>query len=423
MRIAVCSLSQFTYVAEFINVTQRLNKEHEVCYFMAFYCQNSIKLLQKSYIFYQVILDKRIDITSVLTDPATAASSYEIFKNFFFKHAEILLPYLIKTLKIWKPDLILSHYRDYAGMTAAEILDIPMVSFGSAGSPFRVKGIDPPYGAGVSRDTPNRVMQLLWELNHKFNQRIDLLYNNTIRRPYGLDDIHGASTLHSNQLVLLSMISCLSNKSSLDPPHVKFVGPLFLSRPETEEGDEAETIAYIASMPKPRVLVSLGTIYVEPTEKCLEALENFPGTVIVSLGGKKEIDISSLIHRKNLVWRSFFTDFNRLLKYVDAVVTIASGKTVLESLAVGKPLVCLPQQGEQYENALRLQSLGAGEVPCPKRWDSQRFVRVTELVAIEDKYRKAAAVLQADVERSGGVDEVVRLINTFLSNISCQGGS
>jgi UDP:flavonoid glycosyltransferase YjiC (YdhE family) len=413
MRIAIGSLSQFTYVAEFIDAVQGLNERHEICYFLGFYCQNSIKLLQQKHISYQVLLDERIDIKSALIDPATAKSPYEIFQGCFFKYAELLLPDLLKTIKAWKPNLIGSHYRDYASMTVAEILDIPMVSFGSAGSPFRVKGIDPPYGVGVSRDSPDRVMHIFWEVNQKFNNKIDQLYNEQIRRPYGLNDISGVSTLHSNQLVLLSSISSLSNKYSPDPPYLKFVGPLFSSRLEAEEVEETDTIACIASSPKPRIFISLGTIYLEPTEKCLEALKNFPGTVIVSLGGKNGIEIASLSPRKNVIGRPFFNDFYKVLKLVDAVVTIASGKTVLESLSVGKPLICLPQQGEQYENALRLQSLGAGEIPCPKCWDAKKFARVTEQVATEERYKQAAAILQIEIEKSGGVNKVIKEIETL----------
>ena len=410
MKIAICSLSQFTYVAEFIDAAAGLNQTHDVCYFLGFYYQNSIRLLQGRQISYQVLLDEQVDIRTVLVDPAIATSPYEIFKECFFKYAELILPYLIGTLKGWKPDLILSHYRDYAGMTGAEILGVPMVSFGTAGSSFRIEGIDPPYGAKISRDEPHRIMQLFWELNRKFNKEVDRLFNEKIRHPYGLNDVYGASVMHSNKLVLLSMIPSLSNKFSPDPPHVKFVGSLFSSRSEIEEVEEVDTIACITASPKPRIFISLGTIHVEPTEKCLEALENFPGTLIVSLGGKKGIEIASLIQRKNVIWRPFFNDFYRVLKLVDAVVTIASGKTVLESLSVGKPLICLPRQGEQYENALRLQSLGAGEIPCPKCWDAKKFARVTEQVATEDKYSKAAPVLQAEIERSGGVDEVVKAI-------------
>lgn len=413
MKIAICSLSQFTYVAEFIDAAQGLSKKYEVCYFLGFYCQNSIKLLQQRNISYQLLLDRQIDIKSELIDPAIVNSPYEIFQKYFFKYAELVLPKLLKTIKAWKPDLIASHYRDYAGMTVADILEIPMVSFGTAGSPFRVKGLDPPYGVGVSNDISNRAMQIFWELNLKFNHKVDWLYNKIIRQPYGLSNISEVSTLHSKRLVLLSMIPSLSNKSSPDPPYLKFVGPLFLSRSKCTEIEETDTIAAIAASPKPRILISLGTIYVEPTKKILEALENFSGTVIISLGRKEGLNFKEFVHYKNVICRPFFHDFNKILGLIDAIVTTASGKIVMESLAAGKPLVCLPRQGEQYENAIQVQNSGAGEIPCPKNWNSKKFATIAEQVATEGKYAKAAATLKAEIDRSGGVDKVVKLTESL----------
>lgn len=314
MRIAICSLSQFTYVAEFIDAAQRLNERHEVCYFLGFYCQNSIQLLQQRNISYQVALEQSQDIESVLTVPAAANSAYEIFESYFLKHAELMLPYLIKALRLWKADLLLSFFRDYAGMTAAEILEIPMVSFGSAGSPFRVEEIDPPYGSGVSRDAPNRLLQLMWKLHHKFNDKLDRLYNEVIRRPYKMSDIRNVSTLHSNRLVLTLNIPSLSNKYSQEPPYSKYVGPLFSGNIGSEEENEVYITEQIESMPKPRIFMCLGTTHAELLiEKCLKALLNFSGTVIVSLGGKTDAYLSSLLNRKNnVVWRPFFSDLNRV---------------------------------------------------------------------------------------------------------------
>jgi len=416
VRIAICSLSQFTYVAEFIDAAQRLNEKHEVCYFTGFYCHSSIQLFHERNIPYQVALERNIDINSVLKVPSVAKSAYEIFENYFFKHGELILPYLIQFFKTWKPDLVLSFFRDYAGMTAAEILNIPMISFGSAGSLFRVEGVDPPYGSGVSKDAPKRLLQLMWKRHHEFNNKLDWLYNQTIRHPYGLSDICQASTLHSNQLGLILNIPSLSNKYSQEPPYVKYVGSLFSGKIASKEENDDAIIEKIDSMPKPRVLMCLGTTHSELLiEKCLKSLITFSGTVMASLGGKNEASLASLFNRKNVVWSAFFSDLNRVLKLADAVITVTAPKTVLSSLAASKPIICLPMQGEQYELAYRLESLGAGEIPCPKSWNSQKFAEVTEQVATEERYKKAAAVLQAEINRSGGVDEVVRLIE----KVSC----
>lgn len=416
MRIAICSLSHFTYVAEFVDVVQHLSEDHDVRYFVGFRCPDAIGLLEKRQVPYQVLLDEQVDIESALTAPAAAKSTYDLFKNDFIKHAELILPDLLEALQAWKPDLVLSYLRDYAGMTAAEVLDLPMVSFGSLPSPVRIEGVDPPFGAGVSRDAPSRLLQLMWKLHHEFNSRLDPLYNETIRRPYGLDDVHGACTLHSQRLVLLGTIPLLSNKRSPEPPYVKYVGPLFSGGGVAAEPDEADKIERIASSPRPRVFVTLGTTYVQPLlVNCLEALESFAGTVIVTLGGELDDGVSSLLRRKNVVWSPFFASFNRVLELVDVVVTVTAAKTVLASLAAGKPLVCLPQQGEQHERASRLQALGAAKVPCPRRWDAQRFARLTRQVATDHRYSRVASKLRVHVEQSGGVDEAVRLLRWLLS--------
>jgi Glycosyltransferase family 28 C-terminal domain len=418
VRIAICSLSQFTYVAEFIDAAQCLNEKHEVCYFMGFYCHSSIQLFHERNIPYQVALDRNIDINSVLKVPSVAKSVYEIFESYFFKQGELMLPYHIKALRAWKPDLVLSFFRDYAGMTAAEILNIPMISFGSAGSLFRVEGIDPPYGSGVSRDAPKRLLQLMWKRHNEFNNKLDWLYNQTIRHPYGLSDICQVSTLHSNRLGLILNIPSLSNKYSQEPPYIKYVGSLFSGKIASKEENDDAIIEQINSMPKPRVLMCLGTTHSELLiEKCLEALITFSGTVIVSLGGKKDAYLASLLNYKNVVWSTFFFDLNRVLKLADAVITVTAPKTVLSSLAASKPVICLPMQGEQYELAYRLESLGAGEIPCPKSWDSQKFAKVTEQVATEERYKKAAAVLQKEIEKSGGVDEAVKAIENLSKSL------
>jgi UDP:flavonoid glycosyltransferase YjiC (YdhE family) len=256
------------------------------------------------------------------------------------------------------------------------------------------------------------MLQLMWKFHHEFNHKVDCIYNKTIRQTQGLADIRGVSTLHSNKLILLSSILDLSNKYSPELPHVKYVGSLFSRKFESVQVDEDEQIARISSSQQPKIFVSPGTTYVKPMlGKCLKALETFSGTIIVSLGGENAREFGSLLEHKNVIWRPFFYDVNSVLKQVDAVITVTAAKTVLASIAAGKPLVCVPQQGEQYERAYMLQSLGAGEVPCPRGWDSLRFARVTEQVVMESRYAKAVSVLQANVNQSGEVDEVVRLIN------------
>jgi hypothetical protein len=49
-----------------------------------------------------------------------------------------------------------------------------------------------------------------------------------------------------------------------------------------------------------------------------------------------------------------------------------------------------------------------------RRWDGEMFARATEQVVTDHRYRQTASTLQAHVERSGGVDEAVRLLDAVL---------
>ena len=415
MRIAVCSLSQFAHVSEFVNVVQRLQEKHEVCYLLGFHCQRAVELLETQDVPYRVLLSQALDIASELTVPAAARSMHELFRDYFIQHARLVLPNLLEALRDWQPALILSYLRDYAGITAAEILDLPVVSFGSLPSPVRIEGVDPPFGAGVAQDAPERVLRMMWRFHHNFDDRIDPLYNEALRRPFGLDDIHQVSTFHSHRLVLLGTIPLLSNKRSPEPPYIQYVGRLFSGTGAQAQDGEAIQIARIASGPGPKVLVSLGTTYVEPLlKKCLRALASFSGTIVVTVGHRIDDPLRLLLERENVVWAPFFSDFDTVLAHVDAVVTVTAAKTVLAALAAGRPLVCLPRQGEQAERAVRLQSLGAAEMPCPRRWDPEAFAASVNRVATDGRYREAASGLQAAVRSSGGVEQAIRWLDTVL---------
>ena len=163
-------------------------------------------------------------------EPSHSRNSERLFQGHFFRHAELALPALIEYFQRWQPDLILSHFRDFAGSTAAEYLGIPFATFGSHQSPWRIEQLDPPFGAGLDRAAPKRTLEIAWRFHHEFNNRVDTVFNSSVRRPLGLGDIKNSSTLHSNSMTLLSLPSFLSNKNSPEPAHIHFVGPQFTHR-------------------------------------------------------------------------------------------------------------------------------------------------------------------------------------------------
>jgi UDP:flavonoid glycosyltransferase YjiC (YdhE family) len=394
MRIAVCSLSELTHVCEFLDAAALLGERHTVCFFSGFARPAATALLEERGLAGLACAGD----AAAPEDPAFLRTAGELLERYFLAHAEAVLPRLLPALQGFRPDLVLAHLRDYAGVAAAERLGVPLVSFGSHASPVRCEDLDAPFGAPLDCDSPPALRRLLWKMQRELDARLDRIHNERIRRPHGLPEVQGTSTLHSQQLVILSLIPALSSKRSPDPPFVRYVGRLFSRR--RRAAADAELLDRIAASPRPRVFVALGTRFVSGLlERCLAALADFPGSVVASGGGRLPHPPGGAAR---LLYAPFVADVDAVLALVDAVVTVAAGKTTLESLAHGRPLVCLPRQGEQWEIALAARRLGAAVVPCGGRFDPAAFARGVVAAATEPGYASAARALGSQVRAAGG---------------------
>jgi UDP:flavonoid glycosyltransferase YjiC (YdhE family) len=385
MKIAICSLSELTHVSEFIDAAEALARRHEVRYFVGYPNAESLALLQRRGLPFEVMLETK----PALEHPATAASTYDLFSGFFFRQAELILPALLRQMKEWGTEIVFAHLRDFAGLNAAEALGIPVVSFGSHTNPVRREPVDPPFGSGLSRQATAGQKQLMWGLQRDFHFKIDEEYNRRLRRPLGLSAIQNSTTHVSRRLVLLSIIPSLGYGH---PSPVHFVGPLCARHKVSPAPEEADLIRELRSSPRPRVFLSLGTTYgTDLRDDCLAAFDGFEGTVITG----------------------FFEDVLSVTEACDVVVTVCGGKTVMDALARGKPIVALPRQGEQKEIALALAEEGAAILPCPRKWDAEAFLNAVGEVCHKPSYREAARRLQQEVMDSGRVAEVENLLSRF----------
>lgn len=406
MKIAICSLSTFTYVAECLDLAVALSRDHEVRYLLGFRSEPAVALLESRGLSYDVMLDA----SPTAAGPADASSTRAVFSEFFFAHAEAVLPGVARRLEAWGADLVLAHLRDFAGINAADICGIPIVSFGSHASPVRVEPDDPPFGSGLPATASDGQRRLLWRYDREFHAGLDDEYNARLRRPYGLALVAHASTHASNRLVLLSVVPSLGRLAST-PAHVRCVGPLFSNTGARPTDDERAMLDRIDAAPRPRVFVSLGTTYgASLLPRWLDALEGFEGTVVAS-GTDQYQDMPGRVAAP------FFADVHRVLRACDAVVSVCGGKTLMDALSHGLPVVGLPQQGEQKDLAVALQHEDAALLPCLRKWDAAAFASAVSAVVREPQCRHAALRLKAEVEASGGVTEAVRAVNEVLCDV------
>jgi len=403
VKVAFCSLSEFTYVAECVDAAVALAREHDVRYLLGFRSRAAVELLESRGLSYEVVLNE----SPTLAGPAAARSTADLFAGYFFKQAEAVLPQLPGRLAAWGADIVLSHLRDFAGINAAAIVGVPVVSFGSHANPVRSEPHDPPFGSGLSRTAPERHRRLMWEYDREFHAGLDAVYNRTFRLPYGLAPVQGSSRHTSDALILLSTIPALGNTNSPTPDRVRYVGSLFSKSQAGVSELENGLLERLANSPRPRVFVSLGTTYsASLVHRCLGALEEFGGTVIAS-------GTTATRSEPRFICAPFFQNVHAVLRACDAVVTVCGGKSVMDALAHGLPIVGLPRQGEQRDIAMALREHGAAMLPGLRKWDARAFCSDVETVCRDDSYREASSRLKAQVASSGGsalaASEVLRV--------------
>jgi MGT family glycosyltransferase len=138
------------------------------------------------------------------------------------------------------------------------------------------------------------------------------------------------------------------------PPQYRYVGPI-LDGPAL--GEFEPTPARTAD---PLVLVSFSTSFQDQRgalQWAIDELSGLPVQVVVTTG--HAVDPADLVAADNTVVARFLAH-SELLPRATALVTHCGLGTVLNSLAHGVPMVCVPMGRDQMFNAAMVVRLGAG---------------------------------------------------------------
>jgi MGT family glycosyltransferase len=154
---------------------------------------------------------------------------------------------------------------------------------------------------------------------------------------------------------------------------------------------------------RPVVYASLGT------------MQNRLGHVfraIVGACATGDVQLVLALGRRDAAWdgpapgNAVVVPFAPQLKLLDraaAVVTHAGLNTVLEALARGRPMVCLPVTNDQPGVARRVEWLGAGVAIKPSRATADRLRPLVRAVLTDPPYRAAADDCRRALADSPGV--------------------
>jgi zeaxanthin glucosyltransferase len=171
---------------------------------------------------------------------------------------------------------------------------------------------------------------------------------------------------------------------------------------------------------RPLIYASLGTLQNGSEEIfriIADACAGLDAQLVISLGGGLDPARFGALPGDPIVVR--YAPQLEIVKRAAAVITHAGLNTVLESLAEGVPLVCMPLGNDQPGVAARVVARGAGLVVPRRGLTANRLRASVRAVLEEDKYRRAAQEIQFAMQQIDGLSLAADLIeNAFKIRIS-----
>ena len=179
---------------------------------------------------------------------------------------------------------------------------------------------------------------------------------NEARRRLGLAPVASAS----DQFGYVARVLVLTTEAFDPPParglpNISYVGP----QPAGSWRSEPLDLPFSIDDRRPLVVVSFSTRYAatEIVQRVLDTLATLPAHGLVTLG--PALAPGDLRLPENVVARRFVSH-GVVLPRAQLVITHAGLGTVMAALTHGVPLLCIPLKNDQFENAARVVSAGAG---------------------------------------------------------------
>jgi UDP:flavonoid glycosyltransferase YjiC (YdhE family) len=189
-------------------------------------------------------------------------------------------------------------------------------------------------------------------------------------------------------------------------------GYWFLDLAEDYEPD-AQLLEFLATGPPP-VVVGFGSMVDRQQETSnrlvTDALQE-TGQRAILLGGWSELGLGDL---PDFIFRADAVPHDWLLPRVSAVVHHGGAGTTAAALRAGVPGVVVPWFGDQFFWGWRVQELGAGPQPIPRKaLTTANLAGAIRQAVDDDSIKHRAAHLSQQIRAEDGVASAVRLIEAF----------
>lgn len=291
------------------------------------------------------------------------------------------VPALVAVIDGWQPDLLIHDVTDFAGPVAAAHAGIPCVAH-SLGPMFPLEL----YRLGAELVAP------VWE------------ETGVAPGPFG--GMFGAAYLDI----------CPPRLQSADIHEVGTEVHRLRPVPFDAVGDEALPAWAGGLDGRPTVYVTLGTIDNDAPgvlEAAVEGLRDEPVNVIVTVGPNRDPEELGVQPPNVRVER--YVPQSLLLPLCDVVVTHGGSGTTLAALAHGLPLLLLPQGANQFSNAERVASLGAGVRLVPGEVGPASVRRAVTALLEQPGFRRRARDVAAEIDRMPAPADLVATLEEIVA--------
>ncbi|HEV3134659.1 MAG TPA: glycosyltransferase [Acidimicrobiia bacterium] len=278
----------------------------------------------------------------------------------------------------WRPELVVADAAEFAGHIMAAELDVPSVTKGfgpllperrvaAAGAEvaplWRSRGLEPP----------------------PFGGAYETLYLDIY--PPGLQPAAAAHVPRRQLLRPVTDDGALEASSSV---------PLPDGRPDA-----------------PLVYVTMGTVFNDPQPLRLaaEALRDLDVRGLVTVGPQTDPAVVGAQPAHVRVER--YVPQTLVLPHCDVIVSHAGSGTVLATLALGLPQVCLPQGADQFLNAAAVSSAGVGISFMPGERDADAVREAIVRVLDDASFREAAGRVRSSIASMPSPDDVAERLEAL----------
>jgi UDP:flavonoid glycosyltransferase YjiC (YdhE family) len=195
----------------------------------------------------------------------------------------------------------------------------------------------------------------------------------------------------------------------LQPAAAAHVPRRQLLRPVTDDG-ELETASPLpfpdARSHAPLAYVTMGTVFndPEPLRVVVAALGDLDVRGLVTVGPQADPAVVGVQPAHVSVER--YVPQTLVLPHCDLVVSHAGSGTVLATLALGLPQVCLPQGADQFLNAAAVASAGAGISFMPGEGDADAVRDAIARVLDDASFRDASGRVRSAIASMPSPEEV-----------------